>query len=227
MMSHILRDDKHFSTEAANELAGYIGLSEEETDYFFLLLSSAKAGTYSLQQRLKKKIAIEQKKANELTKRVKADQELPEVAKAVFYSNWLFTGVRNMTACPSFQNVDQIAKHLNVPRANIQKVLDFLLKNGLCNEVGGRIVPGTKQTHVGHKSPLVSRHHQNWRIQGFTKMLDEDEANLFFTAPMSLSYEAAEKIRKKLPSVVEEVVDLVRPSDSEVVYCLNMDWFKY
>lgn len=227
MMSHILSGDKHFSMEAANDLFGFMGLDEQESEFFLLLLSYAKAGSFSLQERLKKKIQSEQKKAGEISKRVKADADLPNVLKTIFYSNWLYTGVRNMSACPQFQNVDDIAKHLNLPRATVHKVIEFLTKNGLCLEKSGKITPGPKQTHIGHDSPLVSRHHQNWRLQGFTKMIDADDKNLFFTAPMSLSHETSEIIRQKIPSFIEEIIKLVRPSPSETIRCLNIDWFEY
>jgi uncharacterized protein (TIGR02147 family) len=227
MMSHILSGEKHFSLEAANDLATFIGMDESESDYFLLLIFHAKAGSFSLKERFRKKIVSEQKKASEITKRVKADGELPNVAKTIFYSNWLYTGIRNMTACPGLQNVDEISNHLNLPRATVKKVVDFLLQNELCLEREGKLIPGPKQTHVGHQSPLVSRHHQNWRLQGFTKMIDTDEKNLFFTAPMSLSHETADKIRQKIPSFIEEIIKLVRPSPSETVRCMNIDWFGY
>lgn len=227
MMSHTLAGEKHFSFEAANDLAVFIGLDDSETEYLLLLVSHAKAGSFALRERFRKKIISEQKKAAEITKRVKADADLPNVAKTVFYSHWLYTGIRNMSACPDFQNIDDISKHLNLPRATVKKVVEFLVKNDLCIEKNGHLLPGPKQTHVGHQSPLVSRHHQNWRLQGFTKMIDAEDKNLFFTAPMSLSYETAEVIRQKIPGFIEDVIKLVRPSLSETVRCLNIDWFDY
>lgn len=227
MMSHILSGDKHFSMETANDLTSFIGMDESEAEYFLLLVSHAKAGSFSLRERFRKKIISEQRKAAEISKRVKADADLPNIAKTVFYSHWLYTGIRNMTACPDFQNIDDIAKHLNLPRATIKKVTEFLVKNELCLEKNGKLIPGPKQTHVGHQSPLVSRHHQNWRLQSFSKMIDADDKNLFFTAPMSLSHETAELIRQKIPGFIEEIIKLVRPSPSETVRCLNIDWFDY
>lgn len=227
MMSHILSGEKNFSLEAANDLAVFIGMDDAESEYFLLLLFYAKAGSFALRERFKKKILSEQKRAREITKRVKADADLPDIAKTVFYSNWLYTGIRNMSACPGLQNIDEIASHLNLPRATVKKVVEFLLKNELCLEKDGKLIPGPKQTHVGHQSPLVSRHHQNWRLQGFSKMIDSEDKNLFFTAPMSLSHETAEQIRQKIPGFIEEIIKLVRPSPSETIRCLNIDWFDY
>lgn len=227
MLSHILSGEKHFSVEAANDLAAFIGLDENESEFFLLLVLHAKAGSFALRERFRKKILTEQTRAKEISKRVKADSDLPNVAKTIFYSHWLYTGIRNLSACSQFNNTDDIAEHLNLPRSTIKKVVEFLVKNELCIEKDGQLLPGPKQTHIAAQSPLVSRHHQNWRLQGFTKMIDAEDKNLFFTAPMSLSHETAELIRQRLPAFIEEIAKLVRPSPSETVRCLNIDWFDY
>ena len=59
-------------------------------------------------------------------------------------------------------------------------------------------------------------------------MMDQmNEDHLFYTSPMSLSVEAAQHIRRMLPTLLEEVSRIVGPSASETVYCLNIDWFEY
>jgi len=227
MMSHILTGEKHLSVEAASDLANFIGLNEDEFEYFLLLLLFGRAGSFSLQERLRLKIEQEQKQAQEIAKRVKVDSELPEIVKTIFYSSWIYTGVRNMTACPDFKNVDSIARHLSLSPITVQKVVDFLLHNGLCVMKNEKLEVGPQQTHVGTNSVLVSKHHQNWRLQAFNKMLETNDRNLFFTAPMSMSADTAEQIRSRLPGFIEDIVKLVRPSPSEIVRCLNIDWFDY
>jgi hypothetical protein len=54
-----------------------------------------------------------------------------------------------------------------------------------------------------------------------------DEEDLFYTCPMSLSTEAFEHIRKLLPSVIQQVLKVVGPSDSQQVACFNIDFFKW
>lgn len=58
-------------------------------------------------------------------------------------------------------------------------------------------------------------------------MQNYDEKDLFYTAPMSLSKEVAERIRTQLPELIKQIIDQVGPSESEVVRCLNIDWFEY
>lgn len=227
MLSHIFQGDKHLSIEAANDIAEFMSLGDDEFEYFLLLVLYGKAGNFRLQQRFKKKIHLEQKKANQIAKRMKADTELPETSKTIFYSSWLYSGVRNMTACPSYKDVEHIAAHLKVPRNAIQKVIEFLLQNNLCVIKDGKLDVGPQQTHIGSESPLVLKHHQNWRVHGLSKMVEQNEKNLFFTSPMSMSRETAEEIRPLILDLIEGVRKKIRPSPSETVRCLGIDWFEY
>lgn len=133
----------------------------------------------------------------------------------------------NLIATDNSLTIDSISHRLQIPRNQIQKILDFLLETGLCELQQNKYIVGAKRTHLGYDSPLVTKHHQNWRIQGFNKMNFSEEKNLFYTAPMSLSKEAAEKIRQELPTFIEKINKLVVESDSETVRCLNIDYFEY
>lgn len=227
MLSQILNGEKHLSLEAANDVGGFIGLSDDQLDYFLLLVNFARAGSQSLKARYKQQVLFEQKRNNEILKKMKPDAVLDDASKAIFYSNWIYSGVRNMTACPDFKNVDQIAAHLRLSRASVQRTIDFLLASGLCVLKNGELHVGPQVTHLDNQTSLVGKHHQNWRLQSMNKMLDPNQENLFFTSPMSLSVEAADLIRQKIPTFIEQVRKLVGPSSSEVVRCLNIDWFAY
>ncbi len=227
MLSHIFQGDKHLSLESASDLVGFMGLGDDEFEYLLLLVLFGRAGNFSLQERLKKKIKAEQKKANQVAKRMKADIELEEAAKTLFYSSWVYSGIRNMTACPAFKNVDQISTHLKLSRPVVLKVIEFLIQNKLCVVKDGFLDVGPQQTHISADSPFVSLHHQNWRLHGISKMTEHQEGNLFFTSPMSLSAATADEIRPKILSFIEEIRKMIRPSPSEIVRCLNIDWFDY
>lgn len=227
MMSHVFQGDKDLSFEMAHDLAEFLGLNETEGDYFLLLVQYSKAGSFALQRRLAKRIAAEQKRVSDLSTRVKPDKALAEVIKAKFYSHWAYTGIRNLSACPEFHDVDSISRQLGLTRTLTQKIVDFLVEHELCVIEKGKLTAGPRQTHIGQNSELVYKHHQNWRLHAITKMADPQDANLFFTAPMSLSRDTAEIMRQKIPKFIEEVSEMVRPSPSEVVRCLNIDWFEY
>jgi len=227
MVSQVFRGDKHLSLELASDLCDYLNLSEQETDYFFLLVEYARAGSFGLQQKLLRRISIAQEAAQKLEARLKKDKELTEDTKAVFYSSWMHSAVRNLVAVPALSNVQAISERLHLPLPQVQKVLDFLLKEGLVVRDESRLVVGPRRTHLGAESPLAARHHQNWRTFGFQKMILSEPNNLFYTGPMSLSAEVAQMVRKELPAFIEKINKWVIPSPSEVTKCLNIDWFEF
>lgn len=227
LVSQILKGEKSLSPEHAAELCGHLRLSDAEADYLFLLVELDRAGTDKLRARLIKKIADAQSKSRKLVERVKADKELSSEEKSVYYSSWLYTGIRNLTAIEEFQTVESISERLQMKTAVVNRIVEFLLKHELCLLDQGKIVLGPQWTHIGNDSTLVVKHHHNWRLRAMSRMEEPGDDQLFFTSPMSLSREAADKIREMLPTILENIQKIVRPSNSEVVRCLNLDWFEY
>lgn len=227
MISQVFNGDKHLSLELASELTDYLHLNERETDYFFLLVESARAGSYNLQQKLKKRIEEARAEARKLEVRLHKDADLSEATKSIFYSTWLYSGVRMLSDLPEMNDAQAIADRLHLPRPQVQKVLEFLIREGLVIQKDNKLAMGPRRTHLGASSPLVIKHHQNWRISGFQKMILSDTDNLFYTGPMTLSHEVAERVRAELPALIEKITSWVVPSPSETVRCLNIDWFEF
>ena len=227
MMSQIMNENRELNHELANEVCEYLGFSEDETNYFFLLVDLKRAGTERLRARLRKRIKEEQTRASQLSKRLNQNRELSDATKSIFYSDWIYSGIRNLASVGEFSTVDTIAKRLGLTRQQVQRVIDFLVQSGLCELKGSQITIGPNKTHVGSDSPWVSQHHRNWRVKAMSEMRHRPEENLFYTGPMSLSQESAREIRRRIPTFLEDVYKIVGPSESETVRCLNIDWFEY
>ena len=228
LISLILKGEKQLSMDQALEVTEFLHLNEKETDYFLLMVEFGRAGTHKLQQRLLKNLKQAQASARKVSHRVRKDVALSDEVKAIFYSDWIYSGIRNLSAVPGYDNVPALASRLSLPPARVAKAVDFLLENGLCRLQDGRITYGPAHTHLDADSPFVQRHHQNWRIKGFQNMDHaHSEQQLFFTCPLSCSKEVVGKIRGLLPNLIEEVMKLAAPSPSEETYCLNIDWFHF
>lgn len=223
-ISLVLSGAKQLSSDQAFELSQFMGLSENETDHLLLLVQIGKAGSYRLKQRLINQARAQaQRIAPQLSPRSQLSNEL----KAVYYSSWVYSGLRNLTALPGLHNSERLARQMGLPTEVVAHVLEFLLENGLCKLEKGQLSPGPQNTHINAEDPLVNKHHQNWRLRGFTCMERSSEKNLFFTGPMSLSHETAAEIRQLLPKWIGQIMKKVGPSPSQTVYCLNIDWFNY
>lgn len=224
MVSQIFGGDKHLNLELASDVCDHFALNEFETEYFFLLVEHARAGTERLRKKLDKRITDAQTRARQISQRVAKHKELSEEEKARYYSSWIFTGLRNLAACEGPWTVLHFAQTLKVSEAQIREALGFLTSAGL---LGPDYSVLSKATHLPADHPLVGKHHQNWRIRGIQKMEEGLDSSLFYTGPMSLSEEDASLVRQMLLDLVQKINALVVKSPSQTVRCLNLDWFRY
>lgn len=225
IITQVLKGDRNFNEEQAYELTQFLGLSSVETDYFLLLMKYEKAGTYKLQKYYLEKIKVSQKNANEIKNRLPKDKLLSAEAKATFYSNWYYSGIRLLTAIPEYQSEESIANYFGMPLTKVREVVNFLVENNLCFRKKNKIICSDQSTHIDAKSPLVSRHHKNWREQSAVNMLKENDNNMFFTAPIVIDQETADYIKQELLSCIERLSKKSTKAPSEQLMCLNIDWF--
>lgn len=225
VMSQIFRGDRDLTVEQGLAISSFIGFTDLERDYFMLLIQKNRAGNRELQTYFEKQLEQLRTAATALKNRVK-HQKFTDEDKATFYSQWYYSAVRLGVSIPHLDSAAAVAQHLNLDRALVSKVIDFLKSHELIVEKKGRLDIGPQVTHVGHDSPFVNRHHSNWRLKGLQAMESPSEKNLFYTGPMALSQDAANDIRKILVETVEKATKKAAPSDSEVLRCLNIDWFE-
>lgn len=224
--SQIIRGPRHLSLEQAELLARSLELSEGESEYLVLLVNLERAGSTSLRAMFKKQIQAKQRNHQQLSSRVVRSRELTSEEKAIFYSSWLYSAVRNITALQGLKQPSQIANRLRISHAALEPVLEFLLGCGLCVRDSAGLAPGPQLTHIEAGSPLVARHHGNWRVKAMERhpMITDEE--LSYTAPVTLSNDDVKKIRALLADLVQNANKIVQPSLSERLFCLNLDWFE-
>lgn len=223
----ILKGEKQLNAEQAIEACEHMALNERETDYFLLLVEYGRSGSHKLSTKLKKRINEMRDAQKNLSKRLKKDRQLSEEEISIFYSHWSYSAASLACALPEIKDVQAIAQRLNISQLAAAKIVEFLLSCGLSEKKQGQLHYGNVYTHLSSDSPNVIKHHQNWRIKSMNSMDTVNEKNLFYTGPFALSKAAAEKIRTLLPQFIEEIVQTAGPSESETMYCFNLDWFKF
>jgi uncharacterized protein (TIGR02147 family) len=227
MISQVFTGQKDLSLELACELSEYLGHGESEERYFLLLVELARAGSKKLQEKFAKLVREQQENAQKISEHVRKDRELSGEDKAIYYSSWIYTATRNLTAIPNAWSMAKIAVHLQVPEPVVREVVEFLLARGLLQSKDGTYEPTINATHLGAESPLVVKHHQNWRLRGMMKMDLKSPQNTFYTGPLSLSRTDVERVRQILVDAIATINKLVVASDSETARCLNIDWFEF
>ncbi len=225
LISQIFNADKDLSMEMACEMAEYLLLSDDEADYFLLLVEFSKAGSHKLKSRFSKQIKDRQEKAKKLENRRKNSVQLGDHEKNIYYSNWIYPAIRLLCDLESVETVDQIVDRLALPKNQVIKALEFLAKHGLVVQKANKLSMGPTAVYLPASDSLVLRQHWNWRQLAIQKMPFSGDEQFFYTAQYSLSTEVARAIRQRLPEFIKEIVDKVKPSNSETIRCLNLDYF--
>lgn len=225
-VTQIFKGTRDLSTEQACLLCEFFGLSDLEGQYFVGLVEFERAGHHKLKQMIQKRLDDILVKTQDLKNRLSSVSELTDETKAIFYSAWYYSAIRLSTSIPKLQDVDAIAKYLNLPLSTVNRTLEFLVQNGLCKESNGNLSMGPSTTHLEANSPLITRHHMNWRLKAIEKMdrLSTDE--LCLSMPCSLSEKSIKEIRKMLIESIEKVSRQIDVGPEENLACLNIDWFK-
>ncbi len=226
-MTQVLRGEKEISFEHGLRLASYLRLNEREKEFFMLLLQHARAGDAELREYCGKRIEEFREKSQELSERLRQKQELTEATRAVFYSSWIYSGVRLLSSVSGFHSPAQIAAYFKLSIEVVQEVVDFLVDAGLCLFEGGELKIGPAVTHLESGSLLVKSRQVQWRAKALERMDHRAPDELFYTGPMALSREARAQIRQELLELIERATKLASESPSEELSCLNIDWFSF
>lgn len=226
LISQVLKGLKSFTMEQASLTADFLGLTEIESEFFLLLVQMDRAGNESLRKNIRRQMGNIRKKSLDLENRLQAETKLSEEKRAIFYSNWSYSAVRQMTSIKGFDTPESIAEYLNLNKKQTSQIIEFLISSGLCIENNKKLRVGPRSTHLESSSPWASVHHMNWRQKAIQSFTTSDEAKLMYTAPMTLSRKDAAKIREIFVQVLQQIDSIVDPSQSEELHCLNIDWFK-
>ena len=80
------------------------------------------------------------------------------------------------------------------------------------------------KTSTLQMTPVAS--HTNWRQRSIFALNRNDQHDLHYTCPITVSKDDAEKIRELCIEFIKKVDTLAVPSVSEEALCLNLDWFR-
>lgn len=225
-VSQVLNHHAHFSLEQAQKLNEFLGHSEEQAHFFLLLVQFNRAGTQELKSYFKKQIDEIRQHRRHVLSRVALEKNLTDADRLKYYERWIPLAIHVAISVPELQTREALSTYFGIPISIVQSTLDFLIGIGAAKEERGRYSVSVTNLHLGHNSPLILRHHTNWRLQAM-KALDKDAPqNMHYSVVYSLSLEDAEKLRKKFIDLIEENLKVVAPSKEEAVFCNVIDFFE-
>lgn len=225
-VSSVLNGAGHFTPEQGEAINEFLAHSEAEADYFLLLLQWERAGTAGLKARLGRQMEkIREEKFN-LQSRLPVGAELSESAQQIYYSEWFYAALHTLVSIPAFGTAESLATALKLEKKVVGEALKFLQEQGLVIANKGRLRIGPSRIHVGGNSPLVGRHHANWRLKAMQVISERRQEGLHYSSVVTLSEKDAVRIQEKLVADIKEIKEVIRASPEEKLMSFNLDFFR-
>ncbi|MGZ3771785.1 MAG: DUF4423 domain-containing protein [Bdellovibrio sp.] len=224
-VSQVLKEKSDFSLEQGEAINGFLSHTNDEGEYFLLLLLKGRAGTRELRKRFLDKIEIQRKERLSIKKRLETKTEISAHDRERFYSNVYYGTIHVLTSIPEFRHVEKIAEALKLPREQVQDMVDFMLKLGILLEKEGNLVSGSQHMHLGNDSATILKHHTNWRLQTLQNLRFVHPENIHYSACLSLSREDAFRIKELLLSELKNHLKIVERSAEEIAYVYTFDFY--
>lgn len=224
-ISHVLSGNAHLSLEQAEAGSRYLGHLGEEREYFLLLVEYARAGTSSLRKFFESKIDLLQEQNRLIKRRIGVQDSISQEDQAIYYSAWYYAAIHVLLTIPALQTRLKISECLKLSPEKVKEGLDFLVSRGLAKEEAGRFSVGSVMIHLPKDSPLVSKHHTNWRVEAM-KSLDRSQASdLHYSSVFTITESDADKIQRILTDGIEKAVGVVKAAKEERAFAITLDFF--
>lgn len=227
IVSQVFKGNRELTIEQAFDAADFFGLNEMEKEYFLFLVQHTRAGHHRLKKHYEKKIMDIKVKSKNLKNRLVDAEKISPETQARFYSNWYYAAISLLLGLPGEHSAESIAEYFGLPLIKVREALMFMQENGIVVQKKGYYFVGPQRTHLSKDSPYINNHHRNWRTKGLESLDNIMDNELFLSFPMSLSLEDVDKVQGKILKLIDEINKIASTSKEEVLFCFNLDWFKY
>lgn len=224
-ISQVLNGHAHFSLEQTLLIADFLKLQEQEKKYLLLLVEYERAGTEALKKFFESELSSYREEYLNIKERVGETRVLTDAEQSLYYSSWHYLAVHVISSLKGYQDLKSIAQALSLPENVISQVLIFLTQTGIIQEDKGKLRSGVTQVHLNRESPMIKQHHTNWRVAAIQSLVTEAKSDIHYSTVSTLSKADAEKLRLMMVKMIENYVEIVRPSPEESMYGFNLDFY--
>lgn len=225
-ITQVLNGSAHISIEQAEALNALLEHTEDEFDFFMLLVQRARAGTHTLARYFDRKIQQVHNQRLVLKNRLTHKKTLTREDQATYYGHWAYCAVHMAVLVPKLRTQQAIASHFGISLEITASILEFLESAGLVSKQGGLFHPGNVRIHLENDSPMISKHHMNWRLQAMRSLDRASAGELHYSSVAGISKSDVPRVRELLVRAIEDVRSVIKDSKDEAVYCYNLDLFE-
>lgn len=228
-LSTCLKGKTLLTMDHAFGIADYLKMSEQEKDYFFLLVEKERASTPGFRKYCEKKLIDFSREAYRLKNQTRdtvilSTNESAQIA--FFYQTWLPAAAHMLSSVPRYQNIKKMAARLQTSEELVLAVLEELKKHTLVEQKDQNFLWSSSNVHLPDDNPLIINHHQNWRLRAINDIQKSSKDSLHYSVVQSMSEEDFEVVKKRVSSYIKNFHSIADPSVPEEAYCFNIDLFK-
>ncbi len=223
-LTQVFSGKAHLSLEHAIKTSQYLNFNAIENDYFMLLVQKEKSGNKDLEKYFGEKIQHIRNEREQINARIKVQTDLTLEDQMKYYSVWYYCAIHILTSIPGCNLPDVISQKLKLDILIVKDSLEFLVEKGFVKIINSKYVIGSRRIHLKKGSPMLPRHHSNWRMKAIESVDRETADDLHYTAVLGIAKDDMKIFREKLLKLLEEFEPIVTRSaeDSQVVLLLDL-----
>ncbi len=234
-VSQVLNKDANFTLEQTIELSSILNLTNNEEEYLLLLVQKQRAGSKNLEQYFNRQIDAFINVQKELKNRLETKDEIDKLDQQTYYSSWHYLAVHALVSTDKFHTPKDIANRLKISTSKAKEIIEFLLKAGIIEKSNNQYEIGSRDIHLSSDSPMISKHHTNWRMKAISSLdaaseidSEEDESfeDMHYSGIISVTKDDANKIKDILIKSIQKSREIITDSDTDEIFCYTLDMFK-
>lgn len=225
-LSQVTTKKVHLNHEQCWKIGKAMGLSDLEQSYFSNLLEFAKAQSGPYREHLRQELGRIANRRHSLKERFPVSDSLSEEQKSLYFSSYLYSAAHLLTTLEKGASKDRISEYLKIDLPTTSRVLIDLISMGLVEEKNARYRSRNKRIHLPSDSPIIIRHHTNWRLRSLAAIERLSSENLHYSSAVTISEKDAYRIKDMLIDLIGRFGELVKTSKAERCFVFNADFFE-
>lgn len=225
-ITQVLNGRAELSLEQAEGISDFLNHSTHEGHFFILLVQYSRAGTPRLKRYFREQMREALRSQFKLAGRIDPVRSLDENDQTTYYGAWYFSAIHILLTIKEFRDPAIIAKRLSLPKKTVKDVLSFLVSTGLARFESGEYSPGETRIHLPSHSPMIGRHHQNWRLKAIDSLELANEDSIHYSSIVSLSKKDVSAIQETLLQTIKKAKAKIKDSKEELLFSFCMDFYE-
>jgi len=224
--SNVMSGKVNLTIDQAFGLSKFMGLTENETEFFLLLVQQVRAGGSDLQTYFNKKIKKMRQSEFKLEKKFLKKDKLSSEQVRIYYSSWHYQSIHMLLTVPKYGRVENMAKRMNLSIEAVLSKLKTLEAIGLAEKTGEYWKAVLKDIHIPIHDPSSLGHQIQWKLQAISDLQSSKTEGLHYSSVYSLSFEDFQKLKSMMVKFIEDTRTHIEASQEEDIAHFQLSFFR-